>query len=181
MKKTVIHKFIPKKLVIIINKKSLILLNHLIGLKLTYTMSRDKFILAVLATSPDYQYTPVQLQKIFFLLDRNLDNQVKYTPHFNFIPYHYGPFDKGVYEDLNELELEGLVEIKYTGFNNLKNYHLTKEGSILGEKELENIDKKYVDYIKRVNDFVRGLSFEQLIKAIYKEYPDMKVNSIFFQ
>jgi len=163
-----------------IKKISLLLHNLFIHSEFICNMSRDKFILAVLAASPDSQYTPVQLQKIFFLLDRNLDKQVKYSPKFNFIPYHYGPFDKGVYEELDGLEISELVEVKYSGFNNLKNYHLTKEGQILGHNELEKIDTKYVDYIKRISDFVRKLSFEQLIQAIYKEYPDMKANSIFF-
>ena len=144
-------------------------------------MTRDNFILAVLATSTDSQYTPVQLQKIFFLLDRNLDAQVSYSPKFNFIPYHYGPFDKAVYEELDKLEFRNLVEIDYDRFNKLKHYQLTTEGQTLGEKQLQRIDIKSAEYIKKVTDFVRSLSFEQLIQAIYKEYPDMKVNSIFFK
>jgi hypothetical protein len=161
--------------------KILLLYNIFLQLPVKTTMTRGDFILAVLATFSDANYTPVQLQKIFFLLDKNLDKQVKYSPGFNFIPYHYGPFDKGVYEELDGLEINNLVEVKYNGFNKLKNYHLTIQGQKVGNEALKYIDEKSIAYIKRINEFVKSLSFEQLIKAIYNEYPEMKANSIFFQ
>ena len=36
------------------------------------------------------------VQKLLFLLDREAAEIVG-GPHFRFVPYNYGPFDKGVY------------------------------------------------------------------------------------
>jgi len=134
-------------------------------------------MLAVLSASKGAQYTPVKIQKLFFLLDRNLGEQIG-GPHFNFAPYHYGPFDKEVYQELNKLQLDKLVNLNF-GYNNLKQYSLSAEGQKLGETIFSEFSDEHKDYIKKMNSYVLTLSFEQLIKAIYSEYPDTKVNSIF--
>ena len=162
------------------NSFKLLLKKHLAkGQTLTpyFMMKRSNYMLAVLATANNDEYTPVQIQKLFFLLDRNITERNK-IPSFNFEPYYYGPFDKEIYTELNNLQTQNLLSLNYS-YNNLKKYKLTPEGQRIGEKIFNAFDKGLKDYIKRTNEYVRKLSFEQLIKAIYKEYPDTKVNSIF--
>lgn len=142
------------------------------------SMDRDRYMLAVLSASRGADYTPIQIQKLFFLLDRKLGDAIG-GPYFNFIPYHYGPFDKNVYKALNTLEVVNLVDLKQEGFNNIKKYRLTVDGQKTGEDELNNIESKYRQFIKEINHFVRSLSFQELVSSIYKEYPEMKANSLF--
>ena len=67
-------------------------------------------ILAAMATEPDISFAPVQVQKLFFLIDQDVAGPVG-GPFFNFEPYDYGPYDKDVYRQLEMLEVEGLVYI----------------------------------------------------------------------
>jgi hypothetical protein len=41
------------------------------------------------------------------------------------------------------------------------------------------MDKKAIAYIRQASEFVRSLSFTQLVSAIYKAYPEMRENSVF--
>ena len=65
-------------------------------------MTREEFILAAMAPGANYCYSPVQVQKLLFLLDRQIPREVN-GPHFHFEPYHYGPFDSSVYSQLEQL------------------------------------------------------------------------------
>ena len=48
------------------------------------------------AGGPGIIFNPVQIQKLLFLFDREIPEQVG-GPHFQFVAYHYGPFDLEVY------------------------------------------------------------------------------------
>lgn len=140
-------------------------------------MDKYKIVLAALAASRGKVYTPVQIQKLLFLIDKNIPEIVQ-GPHFAFQPYAYGPFDKNVYNVLDELAQKGLVEIVESE-QIWKKYRLTSNGQELGQKALESINKTGTTYIHNISNFVISLSFTQLISAIYKAYPEMKKNSVF--
>ena len=136
-------------------------------------------MLAALAANPGTSFEPVQIQKLLFLLDENLA-ATQGKKHFAFEPYDYGPFDKIVYEELETLETHGLVQIiAISGNFSRRKYSLTLEGQEKGEKALEKFEPKAQEYIKNLSNWVRKLSFAQLVGSIYKAYPDMRVNSIF--
>jgi uncharacterized protein YwgA len=140
-------------------------------------MNKKDLVLAGLAASNDIDsYSPVQVQKLIFLIDKNAAQYIE-GPHFNFQPYNYGPFDKGVYEVLEELERENLVEIFRDG--NWREYKLTQSGKEIGRKVLEQMDSKVNKYFFGVSEFVRKHSFSEIVSAIYKAYPEMKENSVF--
>jgi hypothetical protein len=141
-------------------------------------MDRDSLILAALAASDGARHTPVQVQKLLFLLDRHIPT---YTggPHFHFIPYDYGPFDAEVYNELEKLEQKSLVFIEQHPGSRWKTYRLTPQGQHRGDKVLREMDDRAAEYIRKVSAWVRSLSFPQLVSAIYKAYPEMQVNSVF--
>jgi uncharacterized protein len=141
-------------------------------------MTKEAIVLAVLSTSgaPRIQYTPVQLQKMFFLVDK-LGQKIG-GPYFDFQPYDYGPFDKEVYEVLDSIIIKELAE-KNRGEKGWNNYFLTEQGFEEGNKVLQQLPKPLQEYIAELSKFVRSLSFVELVSSIYKAYPDMKVNSVF--
>lgn len=139
-------------------------------------LDRRKYMIAILASAKGATYGPVQIQKLFFLLDKNIDHLVD-GPHFDFQPYHYGPFDQEVYQELEKLATDNVVEI--TIDKKWKNYRLTLHGQNLGEQILSPFSEAAKDYIKKVADFVLTASFVQLVSAIYKAYPEMRANSVF--
>lgn len=142
------------------------------------SLDKEKMVLAGLAAGCGHFHTPVQVQKLFFLIDRNASHLVG-GPFFNFEPYNYGPFDATIYRVLEKLGTEGLVEIAKDGTMNA--YGLTVQGREEGDKILSVLQPSTTEYIKHVSAFVRGLSFSQLVSAIYKAYPEMKENSVFQQ
>ena len=96
----------------------------------------------------------------------------------SFAPYDYGPFDASVYEVLRELEGDELVSSSEST-RGWKRHALTDKGVAEGERLAKGIDPDVIDYIKRASEFVRSLSFSDLVSAVYKAYPEMKANSVF--
>ncbi len=144
-------------------------------------MDKDRFMLAAMSPAGTGFFTPVQVQKMFFLLDMNISDETE-GEQFDFVAYDYGPFDVDVYIELEELEDEGLVEIQdlYPTLSP-KRYRLTDEGLREGEEVLEEFPDYIQKYIREVVEFVRSLSFAELVAAIYKAYPKMAENSTFFR
>ena len=140
-------------------------------------MDKSELMLAALAPAGNDELTPVQVQKLLFLIDRNIAEDVGGTG-FHFVPYDYGPFDSSVYDVLRSLEVRQLVSSSVTS-RGWKKYALTTQGVATGQQHLQTLSPRAQEYIKRVSDFVRTTSFSNLVSAIYKAYPDMKVNSVF--
>ena len=138
-------------------------------------MKRPEFVLAVMAAG-DSQFSPVQIQKMFFLLDRNVSKKVG-GRKFKFRPYDYGPFDMAVYQEVDALKAHGLATVDGDGSD--RKYGLTREGREQGQVALEKLPEGVQVYAREVADWVRSLSFSELVSAIYRDYPDMKINSVF--
>lgn len=135
-------------------------------------MTRTDYVLAVMAAARE-ELTPVQVQKLFFILDKKAAAQVG-GPHFNFQPYNYGPFDAGVYRELDALIEKGLVVMTSTGSS--RQYGIAPAGSVFSSPEMKPETR---DYVHKLASWIRSLSFGQLVSAVYKEWPDMQANSIF--
>jgi hypothetical protein len=140
-------------------------------------MARDDLVLAALAAGGENaSYTPVQVQKLFFLIDREVSALIG-GQHFNFRPYDYGPFDSSVYVVLSALEARGLIQT--TSLARYRVYSLTPAGYQQGVQALGRIVPDAREYFCQVTAWIRRLSFQQLVAAIYNKYPEMKVNSVF--
>ncbi len=137
---------------------------------------KDKIVLAAMASGHSNEFSPVQVQKMFFLLDRNLGEQIG-GPHFNFEPHDYGPFDPNVYEEIKRLSDKGLATI--CGFGATRRYALTASGFEVGKSQFKEFSEHIQQYIGEVSKFVQKHSFTTLVTSIYKAYPEMKINSVF--
>ncbi|MEN6518614.1 MAG: MarR family winged helix-turn-helix transcriptional regulator [Methanospirillum sp.] len=132
-------------------------------------------VLACLAAAGESSYEPVQIQKTLFLFqNRGLGQEI-----FQFVPYDYGPFDPTVYRTLEDLATDGLVEIRDSPFDRYRTYRLSPEGRVAGQATLEKLPEAKRDFLVRLSQWVRKRSFSELVGAIYKAYPEMKVNSVF--
>ena len=143
-------------------------------------MERATFVLAGMAPAGNAPLSPVQVQKLFFLLDRNIAGHIG-GPHFSFEPYDYGPFDKQVYDELEAMASKGLIEVSETYPRSSRTYRLTDEGREVGTAALATIAQPVREYIAKIVYFVRSRSFSRLVAAIYAAYPDMKANSVFIE
>jgi uncharacterized protein YwgA len=141
-------------------------------------MERSNFVLAVLASTEGHALAPVQIQKLFFILERRIPDEIA-GPHFAFKAYDYGPFDPDVYREVEALAEKGLAEVQQPGAFAMRTYRLTLKGQREGERLFRDFEPKTAEYIERVSNFVRTTSFADLVSAVYKAFPDMKVNSVF--
>ncbi len=132
-------------------------------------------VLSCLAVAESQPYQPVQIQKLVFLFEkRALSEKI-----FNFTPFDYGPFDPQVYHRLEELFAEGLVNIIGQPFAKERLYVLTPKGEEYAKRSLEQLSPRNREFLNRLSQWVRKLSFAELVGAIYKEYPDMREKSVF--
>lgn len=141
-------------------------------------MNRSEYVLAILSATQGKTLTPVQVQKLFFVLDKEAS---AYTggPHFSFSPYDYGPFDSQVYSEIESLKDGGLAIRIGSAIDQYRSYGLTPEGQTKGENFFQQFDDQIKTYVNELVAFIKGQSFSGLVSAIYKAYPDMKVNSVF--
>jgi uncharacterized protein len=141
-------------------------------------MNRNDFVLAVFASSNNAIYSPVQIQKLFFLIEKKIP-ELSENNYFNFTPYNYGPFDPEIYDVILELISSGDLKVINDVNSRIMKYNTTDKGQIRGEQILQSLGKNTISKIKILSEFVRKLSFSELVSAIYKEYPEMKKYSIF--
>jgi hypothetical protein len=100
-------------------------------------------------------------------------------PGFHFKPYDYGPFDPDVYSEIGALQRQGEAIIA-SPFGNWNTYAASDRGLDRGENLLYGEMRRGAsEYIQKVSNWVRSLSFSSLVKSIYEAYPEMKANSIF--
>ena len=138
-------------------------------------MNRSGWMLAAMSVKGTESFSPVQMQKLMFMLSKNLPlPELK----FDFKPYDYGPFDADVYRELETLAKEGDVSIE--GDGRKRRYRLTATGVAKGATCL-NETGLFAQYVKDLVRWITSLTFPQLVTEIYKLYPEMKVNSVFNQ
>ena len=137
-------------------------------------MNRREFVLAVLSASQT-SLTPVQTQKLFFLIDRKIPHLVG-GPFYHFQPYHYGPFDRQLYDDLDVLKAEGLIAVQQ---GSVRQYMVSRLGHERGNELLVSLPSAVQEYVPKLISWITAMNFPELVSAIYYEFPDMKVNSVF--
>ncbi len=141
-------------------------------------MLKHDILLAALASSKGEAFSPVQIQKLLFLVDRRIGREIG-GPFFDFVPYSYGPFDRGIYDVLGALIRKGLVAELNGPTDRWKVYAPTSSGQGRGEETLSGIPDKFRSQIKDLSAYVLKISFRDLISAVYLAYPEMAVNSVF--
>ena len=145
-------------------------------------IARREFVLAGMQPASQGEFTPVQIQKLFFLIQdlaagSHVLGLANGHAHFTFEPYHYGPFDKEVYAQIECLSREGLAAIEMRE-PFIRTYRLTPEGQKLANSIYGRTDQPTQRLLANVVTWVLEQNFNQLVKAVYAAYPDMAANSI---
>jgi uncharacterized protein YwgA len=134
-------------------------------------MNKNEFVFKTLSLLKDKNFSPVQIQKLFFLLEKRLD--VKY---FDFKPCNYGPYSFELQNFLDAMSSFGGIELQ--NINGINHYKISQDN-------LQNMDdffdEKKRNFIIQLGDFIKSLSFKELCMSIYKEFPEMAENSVFFK
>ena len=142
-------------------------------------MTKRDWALLVMAAPRQRPLEPVQLQKILFILSQLRPDQLKVDAFYDFIPYDYGPFCRDIYSDAEALEGEGLVTIDRSVPRPSRTFSVTPAGAERAASLRLQLDKTVLEYLDKLTGWVTALSFNQLVSWIYKNFPEMKENSVF--
>ena len=140
-------------------------------------MTRQEFVLMAMAAGNGDAHTAVQVQKLFFLIERKVPQEVG-GPYFTFVPDAYGPLDLDVYAELSAASAKGLVTI-YNEREIVHTYCLTSAGRAVGEAMLVKLAPPTAEYLRTLSAWVRRQEFWELVSAVYQAYPEMRVNGVF--
>ncbi|OGA95871.1 MAG: hypothetical protein A3G27_05955 [Betaproteobacteria bacterium RIFCSPLOWO2_12_FULL_66_14] len=143
------------------------------------SLNPKDWTLLVVASARGKDVSPVQLQKTLFLLGKNLTPGQRWsTKFYKFRAYDYGPFDRTIYDDAEELRNEGLILI-HPETGSFRNYVALPAGIERANQLRDGLKPSVTEYLDEIVTWARGLSFNDLVRAIYREYPEMKANSVF--
>ncbi|HLZ28943.1 MAG TPA: hypothetical protein VKV73_16630 [Chloroflexota bacterium] len=142
------------------------------------SLGRRDWTLLTIAAAEGAPVTPVQLQKSLFLLGQELPNIVG-PRYYAFEAYNYGPFDAAVYRDAENLAVQGLVDIERPEGARYNQYRISADGRAKAEELRQQAPQQALKYLATVVQWARGLSFPELVRAIYAKYPQYRVNSVF--
>lgn len=120
---------------------------------------------------------PVHLQKILFLLGKALPEGDQ-KAFYGFRHYDYGPFSSAIYEDLEVAEQNGYVEIQQ---GRVRTYALTPEGTDRAQAVLPLAAPATRAHLEDLCTWASGLTFSQIVKAVYARYPETRQNSVFVE
>ena len=147
----------------------------MIGTGSEAAVDRSDVVLGALAAGgSDARYSPVQIQTLLFLIDREIPGDIG-GPHFEFQPYHYGPYDRAVLAVAKRQEGDAKVVVDRNGPYRL--YLLSEAGLREGLIALKRMPKAASRYMAKASEWVLSQTFGTLVSAIYRHYPDMAVNS----
>lgn len=142
-------------------------------------MGRRDWVLLAARFATGRGLSPVVLQKSLFLLGAQLPADVG-PIFYRFEPHNYGPFSRQIYQDAEWLAQDGLLVIERNP-DSYPLYCVTLAGRDRVSAFEHEVPTRVRDYLAHAVAWAQGLSFAQLITAIYAKYPEYRVNSVFNQ
>ncbi len=138
-------------------------------------MKRTDLLLKIITAANGKRLTPVQLQKVAFLLGEEFREAMPEN-YYSFRKYDYGPFSAEVYADAEKLERNGLIAISINSRGGWREYSTTVDGI---EADLDCVPEAVASFIKETVHWAMQLSFQQLVREVYKRFPQYRENSVF--
>jgi DNA-binding PadR family transcriptional regulator len=141
------------------------------------TLSPRDWLLLLLLTGATESIDRVRIQKAMFLFAER--SKAPASEKYSFEPYHYGPFSFGIYPDLATLQREGLIQAEVAGWTRSPSYTLTRAGVERAAAIKRGIPPPRLELLGQLRGWVTQRSFSQLLRDIYRLYPEYATKSIF--
>ena len=138
-------------------------------------MKRTDVLLRLLAAADGDRLTPVQLQKVAFLVGMRFRATLP-EDYYSFEKHDFGPFCAQIYRDAEGLASDGLVAIDRNYRGGWNEYSATSLGRKL---DFQMIPASVSAFLDEKVAWARGLSFRELVREVYRQYPDYRENSVF--
>jgi uncharacterized protein len=102
---------------------------------------------------------------------------------YEFRPYDYGPMSAAIYNDLDTLVAEGLLESHSVPGKSWSRYTVTERGRSAADYRLAkltgSIDKENARRLYEIKQEIASVSFNELLHRVYRDHPDMAIHSVF--
>ena len=134
-------------------------------------MERKDWLLMLLEEELD----PIRIQKGMFLFA--MESGSPSNEVYEFVPYNWGPCCFDIYDDLENLHSDGLIERRPVPGKGWFKYQITPAGVSL-VKEF-NLRKDSQNYLNEVKGIIKHPSFNDLLRKVYAEYPEYATESLF--
>lgn len=119
---------------------------------------------------------PIRIMKGLFLFKMEFKEEL--GDFYDYKPYFYGPCSFEIYSDLLSLQLEGLVDRCSQPLSRWSYYRLTEKGQEQASILIKDVSSELLTQLKTIKIKVTSLSFLDLLKEIYREYPEYAQNSV---
>ena len=119
---------------------------------------------------------PIRIQKALFYVSR--DPSVPAAEKYPFEPYNYGPYSRAIYADLDALVRQGLLQTTPSPSGRWRMFSLTSAGFARFDEIRRDAPPEWLLLASSVRKLVTSLSFTELLRRVYREFPDFAVNSI---
>ncbi len=141
-------------------------------------MERKHWLLVVLGAASGKPLSQLQLQKALFLLQQAFPER-NWEDYYHFKPYKYGPFDQSVYDDARQLKGQGVVSITPTEHPSVEEYAITSDGMGAANGASAQLPARMAQFSYDLVEWIRGLSFADLVNYVYTHFPEYRENSEF--
>lgn len=125
---------------------------------------------------------PVRLQKGMFLFAQEVED-VPVAQKYRFRPYNYGPMSKAIYDDLDKLVADGLIEAVPAEGQSWSRYRPTQRGVEHGMQILQGATeirrRTGIQHLYDTKQAVATMSFDELLEDVYERYPAFATKSVF--
>lgn len=119
---------------------------------------------------------PIRIMKGLFLFKMSSKEKIK--EFYKFKPYLYGPCSFEIYSDLLRLQLEGKIAEYKAPSSNWNYYRVTDKGKRNANDILKKVSSELVELMKSIKQKLMDLSFLELLKEVYRKYPEYAQNSV---
>ena len=142
-------------------------------------MDRDLLPLTLLAVGEEQSVNGItRFQKLIFLAQKELEDL---PDLYEFRADKYGPFSRGLYDDIDELVEKGYAELDTESTRlgeDKKVYRLTEKGEDKLKSELMSEDFEFrITNLGDLMDEYEDKGLWPLLKYVYREYPSMAEES----
>ncbi len=140
---------------------------------------KQQTLLAFLAASPDDAVDAVRIMKGIFLLSQKARPEtLPAEERYEFEPYHYGPCSFAIYDDLRAFESFGLIKTTNKIGESWQRYQVTSQG--IETARSSELSPRLWKYIQKLNNYVRSLSFSELLKKFIVNFLNMQRRAFSF-
>lgn len=137
-------------------------------------VTRSDWLLAFLG-APGRDLDQIRVMKGMFLLSREGPAELRDLYHFE--PYHWGPFDKAVYSDLDLLEARGLIASEPVPGTNRRTFRVTSAGRSALDDLRPSFPQAALSAVEEAKSRVADMGFNELLRYVYVRHPDYAVKS----